>query len=55
MYFAGFVLSDFVVGVLFAILPLAVGPAGLGNVHLEITPWLARSSHVRLAAQLSLE
>ncbi len=37
MYFAGFVLSDFVVGVLLAVLALAVGAASLGNVHLNIT------------------
>ena len=34
-YLAGFVLCDFVLGVLFAIFALAVGAAGFGNVDLE--------------------
>ena len=39
MYFAGFVLRDLVVGVLLAVLALAVGTASLGDVHLEIVVW----------------
>jgi hypothetical protein len=53
-YFAGFVLSDLVVGVLLAVLALAVGAASLGNVHLEITVLLAGISHIGLMQPLSL-
>lgn len=41
MYFAGFVLRDLVVGVLFAVLALAIGAASLGDVHLREWVWSA--------------
>lgn len=31
---SGFVLRDFMLGVLLAFLPFAIGPAGFGDVHL---------------------
>jgi hypothetical protein len=34
LYFAGLVLRDLVVGMLFAVFALTVGAAGLGYVHL---------------------
>lgn len=42
-HFAGFVLCDFVLGVLFAILALAVGAASLGNVDLFESKYVSLS------------
>jgi hypothetical protein len=40
-HFAGFVLCDFVLGVLFATLALAIGAASLGNVDLFVSKYVS--------------